>query len=170
MSCSLELGRHLTTYLKIKENRGKLCRNGLVSWHWQRFPLLSFLQANCQYSHPDWRSFKQYKQIKSFFSFVFFYIRGSVHRNSRLKKSNKMQQHADIYIPLNYSTCFGRPSRPSSGAHKIVVAACGTGHTIWEASFFKRDQIIMFEEGLHIYIYIYIYILILCILDRASLW
>jgi len=26
-----------------------------------------------------------------------FYIRGSVRRNSRLKKSNKMQQYADIY-------------------------------------------------------------------------
>ena len=27
-----------------------------------------------------------------------FYIRGSVHRNSRLKKSNEMQQYADIYL------------------------------------------------------------------------
>ena len=60
---------------------------------------------------------------------------------SRLKKSNKMQQYADIYLLLNYSTCFGRPLRPSSGVHKIVVAASGTGHTIWGASFFKCDQI-----------------------------
>ena len=42
-----------------------------------------------------------------------FYICGSVHRNSRLKKSNKMQQYADIYLLLNYCACFGRPSRPS---------------------------------------------------------
>jgi len=56
----------------------------------------------------------------------------------RLKKSNKMQQYADIYLLLNYSTCFGRPSRPSSGAHKTVVAASGTDHTIWGTSFFKR--------------------------------
>jgi len=41
-----------------------------------------------------------------------FYIRGSVHRNTRLKKSNEMQQYADIYLLLNYSTCFGCPSRP----------------------------------------------------------
>ena len=40
------------------------------------------------------------------------YIPGSVHRNSRLKKSNEMQQYEDIYLLLNYSTCFGRPSRP----------------------------------------------------------
>ena len=63
-----------------------------------------------------------------------------------------MQQYADIYLLLNYSTCSGRPSRPSSGVHKTVVAACGTDHTIWEASFFKRDQIraaylVTFEEA-----------------------
>ena len=64
-----------------------------------------------------------------------------MHRNSRLKKSNKMQLYADIYLLLNYSTCFGRPSRLSSGVHKTVVAASGTEHTVWGTSFFKRDQI-----------------------------
>ena len=83
---------------------------------------------------------------------VKFYIRGSVHRNSRLKKSDDMQQSADIYLLLNYSTCFGRPSRPSSGVHKTVAAAFGTDHTISRASFFRRDQIspylVTFEEVL----------------------
>ena len=37
-----------------------------------------------------------------------------------------MEQYADICLLLNYSTCFGRPSLPSSGVHKTVVAACGT--------------------------------------------
>jgi len=50
-----------------------------------------------------------------------FYIRGSVHRNSRLKKSNEMEQCAYIYLLLNYSTCFWRPSRPTSGVRKTVV-------------------------------------------------
>ena len=68
-------------------------------------------------------------------------------RNSRLNKSNKMQQYADIYLLLNYSTCFGRPSRPSSAVHKTVVAASGTDHIIWEASFFKRDQIRIPDVG-----------------------
>ena len=72
--------------------------------------------------------------------YSFFYICGSVHLNSRLKKSNEMQQCADIYLLLNYSTCFGRPSRPSS-VHKTVVATSGTDHTIWGASILKRDQI-----------------------------
>jgi len=61
--------------------------------------------------------------------------------SNMLKKSNKMRQYADIYLLPNYSTCFRRPSRPSSGVLKTVVAASGTDHTIWEASFFKRDQI-----------------------------
>ena len=60
--------------------------------------------------------------------------------NIRLKKSNKIQAYADIYLLLNSSTCFGRPSHPSSRVHKTVVAACGTDHTIWGASFFKQDQ------------------------------
>jgi len=37
-----------------------------------------------------------------------------------LKKSNEMQQYADIYLLLNYTTCFVRPSRPSSGVYKTV--------------------------------------------------
>ena len=41
-----------------------------------------------------------------------FYIRGSVHRNSRMKKSNEMQQYADMYLLLNYFACFGRLSAP----------------------------------------------------------
>ena len=76
-----------------------------------------------------------------------FYIGRSVHHNSRLKKSSEMQQYADIYLLLNYSTCFGRPSRPSSGVHKTVVAASGTDHNIWEASFFKRPYLVTFEEA-----------------------
>ena len=45
-----------------------------------------------------------------------------------------MQLNADIYLLLNYSTCFGRPSHQSSGVHKTVFAASGTDHTIWEAA------------------------------------
>jgi len=52
-----------------------------------------------------------------------------------------MQQYADINLLLNYSTCFRRPSRPLSGVHKTSVAASGTDHTIWGASFLKCDQI-----------------------------
>ena len=68
-----------------------------------------------------------------------------------LKKSKKMQMYADIYLLLNYFTCFGRPSRPSSGVHKTAVAASGTDHAIWGASFHRHDQIrtrlVTFEEA-----------------------
>ena len=83
---------------------------------------------------------------KTYGVIFFLYICSSVHRNSRFKKSNKMQQYADIYLLLNYSTCLGRPSRPSSGVglHGTAVAASGTDHTIWGASLLKRDA---FEEA-----------------------
>ena len=41
-----------------------------------------------------------------------FYIHGSVHRDSVLIRSNKMQQYAGIYLLHVHSTRFGRPSRP----------------------------------------------------------
>jgi len=60
-----------------------------------------------------------------------FCKRCATQKRNSLKKSNEMQEYADIYLLLNYSTCFGRPSRPSSGVHKTVLAASGTDHTIW---------------------------------------
>ena len=59
-----------------------------------------------------------------------FYIHGSVHRDSTLIRPNKMQEYAGIYLLQNHSTCFGCPSHPSSGVHKTVTAASGTGHSI----------------------------------------
>jgi len=53
-----------------------------------------------------------------------------------------MQLYADIYLLLKCSMCFGRPLHPSSGVHKTAVAASGTNHTIWGASFLKHNQII----------------------------
>jgi len=41
-----------------------------------------------------------------------------------------MQIYAEICLLPNYSTRFGRPSRPSSGVHKTVVAASGIDHTL----------------------------------------
>ena len=55
-----------------------------------------------------------------------------------------MQLYADIYLLLNYSTCFRPSSHPSSGVYKTVIAASGTNHTIGEASFFKRDQFTLY--------------------------
>ena len=84
---------------------------------------------NCAYTTPRSCRLCTIQQLMLSFFFI-FYICSSVHRNSRLKKSKKMQLYTDIYLQLNYFTCFGGPSRPSSGVHKTVVAASGTDHTI----------------------------------------
>jgi len=55
-----------------------------------------------------------------------FYIRGSVHRNSKFMKSKEIQQYADISLLQNHSTYFGCLPHPSSEVHKIVGAASGT--------------------------------------------
>ena len=70
-----------------------------------------------------------------------FYIHGFVHRDSILIRSNKMQQYAGIYLLQIYSTCFGCPSNPSSGVHETVIAASGTGHSIWAATFLQRGHV-----------------------------
>jgi len=59
-----------------------------------------------------------------------FQIRDMNYVRPILIRSNKMQQCAGIYLLQNYSTCFGCPSHPSSGVHKTVTAASGTGHSI----------------------------------------
>ena len=81
----------------------------------------------------------QVKSARRYFKCLF-------HLTNRLKKSNEMQHYAGIYLLLNYSTRFGRPSRPSSRVHKTVVAASGTDHTIWGASFFK-PYLVTLEEA-----------------------
>ena len=84
---------------------------------------LKLIRIPCSQSHNTYYNYCtiiRYYRVQTCDSTPTFYIRGSVHRNSRLKKSNKMQQYADIYLLLNYSTCFGRPS---SGVHKTVVPA-----------------------------------------------
>ena len=45
-----------------------------------------------------------------------------------------MQQYAGIYLLQNHSTCFGSSSYQSSGAHKTVTAASGTGHITYQSN------------------------------------
>jgi len=52
-----------------------------------------------------------------------------------------MQQYEGIYLLQLYSTCFGCPSRPSSGVQKAVTAASGTGHSNGATTFLQRGLI-----------------------------
>ena len=62
-------------------------------------------------------------------TFLEFSIQGSVHRDSILIRSNKMQQYAGVYLLQNYSACFGCLSHP-----KTVTAASGTGHITYQSN------------------------------------
>ena len=64
-----------------------------------------------------------------------------------LIRSKKMQQYAGIYLLQNHSTCSGCPSHPSSGVHKAVTAASGTGHSIWATTFLQHGLSATLEEG-----------------------
>ena len=55
-----------------------------------------------------------------------------------LIRSNEMQKYAGVYLPQNYSTCFGCLSHPSSGVHQTVTAAPGTGHIVRATTFRQR--------------------------------
>ena len=52
-----------------------------------------------------------------------------------------MQQYAGIYLLRVYSTCFGCPSRPSSGVQNTVNAISGTGHSNGATNFLQRGLI-----------------------------
>ena len=60
-----------------------------------------------------------------------------MHRDSLLIRSNKMQLYAGIYLLQNYCVCFGCPSHLSSGVHKTVTAASGTGHSVRATTFLQ---------------------------------
>ena len=52
-----------------------------------------------------------------------------------------MEEYAGIYLLQNHSTFFGCPSHPSSGVHKTVTAASGTGHSVRATTFRLRGLI-----------------------------
>ena len=79
-------------------------------------------------------------RIKNFLN-LNFYIHGSVHRDSVLIRSNKMQQYAGIYLMQVPSTCYGRQSRPSSIVQKTEKAASGTGHSNRAKTFLQHGLI-----------------------------
>ena len=99
---------HKILFTKWKLNQ-KLFRKKLI---------LFVKQVSCSICIKHW-----------YYTHFFFYIHGSVHRNSILIRSNKMQQYAGIYLLQNYSTCFRCPLHPSSGVHKTVTAISGTGYS-----------------------------------------
>ena len=69
-----------------------------------------------------------------------FCVYGSVHRRSILIIVRDATQ-SNLFIVLKvHSTCFGCQTHPSSGIHKTVTTASGTGHIFCAATSLQRGQ------------------------------
>jgi len=63
------------------------------------------------------------------------YVNVSVHRWSTLITVQRDATHSSLFIILQvHSTCFGCQPHPSSGVHKTVTTATGTGHNFCAAT------------------------------------
>jgi len=70
-----------------------------------------------------------------------FCVYGSVHRWSILIIVQRDATQSSLFIILQvHSTCFGCQPHPSSGVHKTVNTASGTGHIFRVATSFPRGQ------------------------------
>ena len=54
-----------------------------------------------------------------------------------MQKLLTISVYAGIYLLQVHPTCFGRPSRPSSGVQETVTAASGTGHSNGATTFLR---------------------------------
>ena len=128
--------------------------NGDKFWGWKRKSDITFSAE----SQPQWEAYWQsvtrrsernfltkcrVLQNESEFGITLLLILSRSDKRSNilvLIRSNKIEQYVGIYLLQNYCTCFGCPSYPSSGVHKTVTAASGTGHSIWATAFLQRGQ------------------------------
>jgi len=70
-----------------------------------------------------------------------FYVYGSVHRWTILITVQRDATQSSLFIILQvHYTCFGCQPHPSSGVHKTVTTAFGTGHIFCAATSLQRGQ------------------------------
>jgi len=69
-----------------------------------------------------------------------FYVYGSLHRCLLIIVQLDATQSSLIIILQAHSTCFGCQPHSSSGVHKNVTVACGTGHIFCAATSLQRGQ------------------------------
>ena len=81
-----------------------------------------------------------YKHIFAYFvATIHFYVYGYVHRWSILITVQRDATQSSLFIiPQVHSTCFGCKLHPSSGIHKTVTTASGTGHIFCAAPSLQR--------------------------------
>ena len=80
---------------------------------------------------------------------LFLYIRDSIHRDSILIRSNKMQQYAGIYLLQNHSHISVVHRTHHQEYIKTVIEISGTGHSICATTFLQRGlwPLATLEEG-----------------------
>ena len=79
-----------------------------------------------------------------------FYVHGSVHRWSILIIVQRDATQSNLFVILRvHSTWFRCQSHPSSGVHKTVTTASGTGHNFCAALSLQRGKasLAILEEG-----------------------
>jgi len=103
-------------------------------------PILLLYENRTQHWHRAWiRTLHNNK--KRYDKVIFFYVFGSVHRWSVLIIVQRDTTQSSLFIILQgHSTCFGCQSHPSSGVHKTVTTASGTGHIFCAATSHQRGQ------------------------------
>ena len=71
-----------------------------------------------------------------------FYVYGSVYRRCILLIVQRDATQNNLFIILQvHSTCFGCQTHPSSGVHKTVTTASGTGHIFCAATSLQRGKV-----------------------------
>jgi len=72
----------------------------------------------------------------------YVYVYGSMHRWSILIIFQRDATQSSLFIILRvHSTCFGCQKHPSSGVHKTVTTASGTGHIFCAGTSLQSGQV-----------------------------
>ena len=77
---------------------------------------------------------------------------------------NKIQQDATVcryYLLQIYSTCFGCPPHPSSGVHKTVTAASGTGTFLQRSQSHDGGSLLLRYYGLYQRLQLHFYVFLM---------
>ena len=121
-------------YRKTNSNYNKSNSGYDMGKEGKDFPNSSHIQHHSSHSvnGPDFSAVIQYV----------FYVYCSVHRWSILIIVEWDATQSSLFIILQvHSTCFGCQPNPSSGVHKIVSTASGTGHNFFAATSLQRGQV-----------------------------
>ena len=141
-----------------------------VSWHLTCFHGPQYFLQDI-YLRVTIKIFFLFPDILQLLKYGFFYVYGSVHRWSILIIVQRDATQSSLFIILQvHSTRFGCQPHPSSGLHKTVTTASGTGHIFMHLPPSNVAKLTTLEGGiLLMMLYIFWYPLILSVFLRSVL-